>query len=672
MKTPEKKVRSLRWFRSIAAMLCFLALTSWALPEGQKNAIYYNKIAAEHLRKGDTLKAIVNYKHALQKNPRYKEALVGLGQAYLKTEAHEEALKLFSDALKLDRNNLEAVVGSGFANIGMGYYQQALKEFEKALGISGENLEARFGMASLYYDMGKKIWARRKLDNILRLNPFHYDALLLMAQIKSDEKRLKEAKEFVEKAINADRELPEGYIVYGRIFLSEYLNTGSDGYLNDAIHEFGNALALRPDNIIANRYMGYVSLLQKNYDMALQYFEKSLSPFPDNAISLYNLGVTSDLGGRIDPALKYFARSQEQAPYDSLLLARFEDYLVLNEFKAGHPSRVGFSNDHLSLAADRMKKNLSEQAVFHLRRSVLMNPMNRKARELLRDYYYAHGYHRYYVDEIKDLLRLYPEDRYQDMLNIAVIKRRDMLYQREGFAQEPPPRDVPRVLVLDFWPSSGMSPHVDAGQVIAGYISFALGQYGRMDAVGFKKRREISGGLEAGDEKLERSIEKITRLTGEGKLDKIDYLVYGHYSEGTHFLSTEFKIMDFKTGVVIGEFGISESGHENLARLALRAARRLYEFIPYRGKILKVADRKVLMNLGMMDGVTKDDLFVVYRQGDSGREHKYNPKKKILLKVDESDTLLTSLSTVKEGDVDVVEVNDIIYPLKKRRARMIK
>jgi Tfp pilus assembly protein PilF len=98
-----------------------------------ENAISYNQKGWEYLNNGNTLKAIVNFKQALYKNSRYKEAMLGLGKAYLKTEAYEEALKLFDEAQRIDRNSQDALNGMGFTMIGMGRYNEALKFLKKPL-----------------------------------------------------------------------------------------------------------------------------------------------------------------------------------------------------------------------------------------------------------------------------------------------------------------------------------------------------------------------------------------------------------------------------------------------------------------------------------------------------------------------------------------------------------
>jgi len=432
----------------------------------EKNAIYYNKNGWEHLKKGETFKAIYSFKNSLKKNPHYKDALIGLAYAYLDTEAYEEALTNFDDALKLDKENSKALTGKGLAVAGIGRYNEALKYFDMALKITDEDLDAKYGIAYIYYLMGKRIWAERKLKNILSSNPYHYKSLLLIAEIKSSDNRYEEAKGYIEKAINSNKELPFGYISYGKILLRQYLKSFNEDFLGETIDEFRKALSIQPDNYQANRYLGYIALMQNQYDKAVSFFTSALSTNPQNIISLYNLALAYEGVGDLDNSLKIFNKAVELFPSDNLLRAKFEEYLVLKNYKVGHSSRVYFSKLHFDLAEKKMNERLPEQAILHLRRSILMNPMDKKAREILGKYYLSMDYYRFYLDELKTLLKMYPEE-YQDRLSVAVIKREKRLYNRSGYSTELPPRDVPVILVLDMWPLDTIPRHYDSGGVIS-------------------------------------------------------------------------------------------------------------------------------------------------------------------------------------------------------------
>lgn len=652
----------------ITVLLC---LNSTLFPE-EKNAIYHNKTGWENLSKGDYFRAIISFKEALKMNPKYSKALIGLGKAYLNTEAYEESLKLFNDALNLEKENVEAVNGLAYAMIGLGRYNDALVYFDRALKISEENPAAKYGIAYVYYLMDKMLWSERKLKGILKVNPYHYQSLLLMADIKTRIGRTEEAKKYIQKAIDSKAELPDAYIKYGQVNLKDYRSTDNAEYLEEAIHEFKKALAIHPENLQANRSLGYVSLLLNDYEEAIKYFESAISAYPENSVSIYNLAIAYIKNKNNDLALNTFVKGLQISPSDSLLQARFEDFLVLNDFAMGHPLRVKFSEEHYDTAVDRIKENLSDEAKLHLLRSLLLNPVNKNARENLRDYYFTHNYYRFYINELKTLFKIYPEERYQDILNVAVIKRRDRLYQKAGYADELPPRDVPAVLVLDLWPLDEITPHLDAGTIIANYISFTMTQFGRMDTLSVKKRIEINSKLKDGKKNLSDNLKELAGLVKSNEIDELDFILFGTFRETSNVITINCELLDFHTGVIISSFNLTESGKENVPALSLRVARRLYDSIPFHGRILKSDSNNIIINLGLFDGIKPGDLVEVQKLKSPEEEEKIKIKERLIFVINESDTLVSSAKPLKPSDAQLIEINDRVYPLKKRRSKLIE
>ncbi|HNU90987.1 MAG TPA: tetratricopeptide repeat protein [Spirochaetota bacterium] len=658
-----------------AALVFALAIGSQGIaPAGaaEKNAIYYNKHGWEFLEKGDRFRAILSFRNALKQNPRYREAMAGLGRAYLETEAYEESLKLFADVLNVDRDNHKAMTGMAFALMGLGRYDEALKIFEGVERVSEEDLEARFGTASIYYLMNKRSWALRKLEGILRVNPYHYRSLLLMADIKMDEGRPSEARGFVEKAMESDRELPDAYVKAGEIYYRNFLRTDDADYLAEAREEFGRALAIQPENYQANRAMGYVSLAGGRSDDALEYFRKSLAVFPHNPVTLYHVGLARELSGDILQAVDEYARALKYSPSDDVVQSKIEDVLALGDVKIGHPLRVGYANEHYARARKKSRDNLADEVMLHLRRALYLNPMHREAREALRDYYATLDYFEFYLDEQKALLRMYPGERLQDQLAAAVIKRRDRLYFKAGFYEEPPPRDVPGIVVLNLWPAAGIAAYHDAGAVLARYLSFALGQFGRQESVKPGKRLEIVKGMKDGEAFLGDNIEKLARVFKDEDPDRARIIVYGSYRDANGHLSANFKMMDLSRGVIIDEFDLAESGKDNLSRLALRAARRIYSAVPYRGRVLSVSDDAIVVNMGSFDGLAPGDLLVSYRYEKSFSANKIASRRKLVFAVAEADALVASAKPVVANDLRLIDEGEAVYPEKKRRARLLK
>lgn len=667
------KQHPLSFHRLAAAFMAMVISAAVSFTDGHganKNAIGYNKDGWDYLKKENYKKAILSFKNALHDNPKYKEALIGQGKAYLEVEAYEQSYDLFSTALTLDRKSMDALVGMGKALTAMGRYSEAIRYFDKALKLSEQNLDARFGIANVYASLGKRIWAKRTLEAILRIDPYHYDSLLLMADIKSAENRYKESRKFVEKAIDTNSELSKGYTLYGEILLREFLNSEDDDFLDEAKDALANAISIQPSAYQANRTLGYISLMEKKYPEAVSYFNTAITNL-GNSTLLYSLAVAHDRAGSRDEALDGFLKALKKDPSDSILRSRVEDFLVFRDFKIGHPARVMLNREHYDLAVNREKKNYPDQTVMYLRRSLMLNPMNMEARELLMDYYKTQGYDNFYIDEMKEILRMNPDRAWQEKLSLAIMKRRDQLYHREGYSSEEPPRDMPSVLVLNFDPIGKISQHPDAGEVIASHLTFVLGQFGRMNPIGIRKRTAVTCGLMCGSGHLGQTLEDIETKIQDGALDPVDYVIYGGYHESGSHITLECQVMDYKKGFIIGQFTVTESGKESLPQLALRAAKRIYDMMPFRGRVLKLKDDGIVTNMGLFDGVDEGEKLVVYKFiNRPGAGDKL--KKRIIFTVRESDTLVSFAEPQRASDLDSIDSNDIVLPMKKRRAKRIE
>ncbi len=673
MITGIKKINKVNGIISSILFLFIFSSVILSLEYAQKkNAISYNKEGWEYLARGDHFRAILSFKNALKQNSRYKEAILGLGKAYLKTEAFPESINLFSDVLKLDKNNVGAINGLGFAMTELGKYNDGLKYFNTSLKLSADGTDAKYGIANIYYLMDRNIWAKRQLADIFKSDPYHYDSLLLMADIKIREKRDEEAKDYVRKAIDARENMPDAYVKYGRILLRDFRESQDTVYMAEAADKFRKALAIHSENLAANRSMGSLFLLQKNYDEAINYFKKSAADYPDNGISYYDMAIA--YANMDDPAnaLNFFLKAMKHSPSDSILRSRLEDFLVLNDFAEGHPLRVKFSEEHYRASLDKLKINLAKEAVMHLQRSLLLNPLNRISREGLRDIYQTLNYNELFVNESKTLFSLYPENKYQDMLKVAIIKRRDRVYHRAGYSTELPPRDVPRVLILNFTSLEPVSLHPDAGEVIANHLTFALAQYGRMQPVSVQKRLEISRSLKDDRQFLGDNLEIIGDMVKQEKIEKPDFIVFGTYREGLNYLAIDFELMDFHSGVIINNFQISESGKESLPNISVRVANRLYDSIPFKGRVLDIGDNNVIVNLGLIDGIKPGDFIVIYKLDSSEDKDLLKLKKKLVLQVNDADTMISSATAKLARDTEDIDVNDPVYPFRKRRAKLIK
>ncbi|MGL4370622.1 MAG: hypothetical protein ACRCUT_13270, partial [Spirochaetota bacterium] len=328
---------------------------------------------------------------------------------------------------------------------------------------------------------------------------------------------------------------------------------------------------------------------------------------------------------------------------------------------------------HYKTALLREKEHFNDDYLYHLRRSLYLNPLLRDARERILQYNRDEGFDNLYIEELKNLQKLFPNEDYGEALNVAIMKRRSRVYHLAGYSMEEPPRDVPNVVVLNFVTPGGVSQHPGTGEIIADNITFALQQFGRMRTPTVPERRELLKNIQNRPYKELDEILMELADSLQGKPDAgIDYVIYGEFHEKGQAIYIDYHIMDFKTGMVLGGDSLYDREKDKMTRLPLRAARFIYDRIPYKGRILKAEDDSIVVNLGLYDGVKAGDILYVVSEYDAGVKGKYSIKKKLLFKIEEADTVVSRLSAVDKNDMENVREDMPVYPLNKRRAVRIQ
>lgn len=635
-----------------------------------QNASSYTQMGYDQIQKGQYYQAVISFKTALNIMPDNENAIKGLAYAYLLSGAYNESYKLFYRIIQLNPNDSQALSGAGSAQSGLHNYENALNYFNKAIEIKSDNIEAHYGIAEIYYLMKKNLWAERKLDTIFKMNPFHYRSLILHARIKSDIGRIEESIDIVKKAIDSDPLRPEAYLQYSYFLLNQFFKENDKDILNDSIEESKRALAVSPGYFDAYEQLGDIYYITDSFEMSLESYKNAEKLRPNNTELLYRIGLNFERMNKKTQALDYFKKSYLSDTRNDFLKCKLENYLFINDVSFGDPERVAFSKKHFEKAEYLLNDALTDRAIYYLRRSIYMNPLNRESRDLFMSYMNIYGYHRFYIDELKKMYKLFPESEIRRKLDVGIIKRRNMFYFQEGFATDPPERNVPKVLVVDFVADQKIPQFLEAGSVIADNITFSLKQFGRMQNAGVKQRNEMFKNLHSDL----FTVNDYLRYIGDKYRyysDQIDYLVYGTYSLDGNSVDLNVNIMNYKTGVVINSFQIYSYNEDFFNNASFKAASEIYNNIPYKGKIVKKENDYIVINLGSFDGVKKDDLFYIETQRKSVLT-KYKIPQKILFKAVTVNTIVTKVVPVNSEDISYAMENEVIYPLKKKRAKMVK
>ena len=185
-----------------------------------------------------------------------------------------------------------------------GGMRKAIDEYVTAIDIKKNDYNSYFKISELLRDLGKKSEAIEMLERLVRNKPDMYEASCLLGDLLCEQERFKEAANVYENALKfrpADFELYYNLgIVYTRL---------NDFQMAKDMYE--RAASINHKLWGAKYSLGQLALIEKEYNLAEQYFKESLYDKDLEAMSYYQLARIYARRGEKDKALEFLNKSIE-------------------------------------------------------------------------------------------------------------------------------------------------------------------------------------------------------------------------------------------------------------------------------------------------------------------------------------------------------------------------
>ncbi len=143
---------------------------------------------------GDYGKAEVQFRGLLEQDPDNHSALYQYACVLILSGRLKEAAKHLRQIIKGDPKHVDALVAIGNILIRGGKPDRALSYLDRAQAISPELTTGRIFRAQAYRDLGKTELAIAELSYVLKQDPTHHDARLLLAELYLKNNLYSEAK----------------------------------------------------------------------------------------------------------------------------------------------------------------------------------------------------------------------------------------------------------------------------------------------------------------------------------------------------------------------------------------------------------------------------------------------------------------------------------------------
>lgn len=261
--------------------------------------------------------AIKCYSEALRLNPKYSRAHVNLGIIQTKRGAYREAEDQFAKAIALKPEFSEAHTGLAELNAKMGKKKEAEEEFKLALKYAPDSSEVYNNFGVFLEGEGKFTEAQDNFRKAIEKDKSNHQALNNLASRLMLKGEKLEAARLYREAVTLAPDFAEAHCNYG-VLLRE-----SDRSV-EAEEHFKEALKLRPDYGDAHR--NYAILLQETGKMrsAEQHYFEAIQINPKDADAHFAYGVLLRKMSRNEEAERQFNEVKKLNP--ALYKQRLEQF----------------------------------------------------------------------------------------------------------------------------------------------------------------------------------------------------------------------------------------------------------------------------------------------------------------------------------------------------------
>ena len=199
--------------------------------------------------------AVKHYTEALKLNPQMLEAYHNRGIVYSNKGEYDEALQAFSTAIEIKPDYTKAYYNRGVAYLKKGEYDEALQAFSRVIELDPDYADAYYYRGLAYHIKDEPDEALQAFSRVIELDPDYADACYYRGIAYHMKDEYDEALQDYNTAIKIKPDYVDAYNARG----AAYSKKGEFGL---GIDDFSRALKLNPDdgNIYCHRGEAWLHL----------------------------------------------------------------------------------------------------------------------------------------------------------------------------------------------------------------------------------------------------------------------------------------------------------------------------------------------------------------------------------------------------------------------------
>jgi len=220
----------------------------------------YAKSGDDYVAAGKNAEAIIQYRNALEKEPRAGDVRVKLAETYLKrgdlAKGAQEYIRA-ADAL----SNPDVQLKTGTLLLMIGRFDDAKVRAEKVLTANPKNVEAQVLLANSLAGLRNLDAAVTELEKAIQLNPERSASYANLGQLEMRRGRQPVAEQAFKRAVELAPKSASVHLALGSFYWST-------SRLTEAEPELVEALKLEPDNLVALRAAATFYIVTNHRDQA--------------------------------------------------------------------------------------------------------------------------------------------------------------------------------------------------------------------------------------------------------------------------------------------------------------------------------------------------------------------------------------------------------------------
>ncbi len=621
-----------------AFIVAFLFFASGPLVGLEKNALFYNKEGQKKYDSSDYRSAIHFYRLALERNPDFRAALMGLARSNFALGQYPEARDHYEKLLALDANNREASIGLGRTLAYLGDFTRAEQVLGKVAAQDPGNVDNNFARGEMNHLRGQARLAGSYYNQVIRRNPAHFESLLGLGVLYGESGNFAQADAYLERARRINPVSYRYHLARGEIALLRARRTEDEDrrleYIEVAHSALSTALQLSPQNARIENRLVFLDLYRGNLADSLNRARELDAREPDDPALNYLIGSLMRLQKRdVQEYMPFLERALERDPNNSLIRFGVEEALIDNSMRFSPQSaqRRKFALYEYERARYHEARNRRDLSDLFLDRTLTLYPGHTAALNHKLEDFRRLGDFEMFLNTLVSLRNANPgEERLQFRLEQTLLQKNKWLPYREGLFAVPPAgsgratyeRTPTMVFVFDFAPEDPFLQYPDAPVLFARALRFHLNRRGRLAAFPEDKRARVMetirrlGGEAATAPGVYYRPEYIAQVEEvEGQNQRAGYVLNGRFRVLEDGLRVSIDLIEKSSSRRLDQFSYSAQGRDALHEISHRVAGRLREKLPFAGRVVKVKPGEIFVNLGQVDGVKKDDTLKISRNG---------------------------------------------------------